>query len=182
VELCELYPFAGGNYAFIRVTFGRFAAFLVGCLDVLQYAFMTFVAVVNAANAMRILFDLPPLSIIIVMLAIYPILGGTLALTWRGNSLPTVFMGFAVFLALLYLLFVFGTIPQMDSAKWLHNYEEEDALSFGMQFLSSLSYTVMLTRGFSAAFLLCDKVKEVRNKSPLLFFCLLVFCLFAFFC
>jgi hypothetical protein len=29
----------------LRVTFGRFAAFLVGCLDVLQYVFMTFLAV-----------------------------------------------------------------------------------------------------------------------------------------
>jgi amino acid transporter len=161
-ELCELYPFAGGNYAFVRVTFGRFAAFIVGCLDVLQYAFMTFLSVGWAANALRSALYLAPVFIPIFGFSIYAILAVTLSFASRRNSLPTVFIGFAVFMAVVYLVFVFGTIPQMDSEKWLNNYEEEDAPSFGVQFLSSLTYALFLTRGFSAAFLLCDKVAEVR--------------------
>ena len=130
VELCELYPFAGGNYAFVRVAFGRFPAFIVGCLDVFQYAFMTFIKTARAASILRDILNVPPFAVPLFMLAIYPIIGGALALTWRWNALPTVLMGFAVSLAMLYLLFIFSTIPEMDSDKWMNNYDKEDAPSF----------------------------------------------------
>jgi hypothetical protein len=122
---------------------------------------MTFISIAQAANGLRTICDLSANFVPAFIVAIYAILSGALALTWRCNSSPTVFIGFAGFLAVLYLFFVFGTIPQMDSEKWIHNYEEEDASSFGMQFISSLGFTMVFTHGISAAFLLCDKTPEV---------------------
>jgi hypothetical protein len=150
------------------VTFGKFAAFLVGCLDVLQYAFMSFYSIFNAASALRSLFGYnSPVVTPFFMVLIYAILSAALVLMWRKNSFPFVFMGFSVFLALLYLLFVFGTIPQMDSEKWMNNYEEEDAPSFGMQFISGMGRALAFSHGLSAAFLLCDKVSEVSKSHTL---------------
>jgi hypothetical protein len=95
------------------------------------------------------------------VVSIYFFLSAALAFTWKMNSLPTVFIGFAIFLALLYCTWLGCTIPQMDSEMW-HNYDREDEPSFGTQFQSSLFTPLMMTHGLSAAFLLSDKTAEVR--------------------
>ena len=164
LEICGLYPFSGGSYALMRVTLGNFPAFVVGCLDVLQYAFMAFFAIIMSSNNIRVVLGLDLVYTGCFTAVIYILLGITLAFTWRKSSLPSIFIGCAGFLFVLYLLFVLITIPQMDSERWMHNYdkeEQEDELSFGVQFISSVAYTLPLTRGFPAAFLLCDKVAEV---------------------
>jgi amino acid transporter len=165
LELCELYPFAGGDYAFVRVTFGRFPAFLIGCLNILQYTFMAFIAIAYAGNLLRYALQIDRAYTALFAIAFYVVISSALAFTFRGNSLPTVFVGFSLFLAILYLTFVFGTIPQMDPEKWLNNHDQDGVVpSFGLQFLSALDYTLVFTQGINTAFLLCDKTAEVREK------------------
>jgi amino acid transporter len=162
-ELCALHPFAGGNYAFTRVTIGRFPAFLVGCLDVLHYAFSTFISLGLAATGFASLFDFPPVFRILFMLLLNVLIGATLAFTWKKSSLPKLFIGFAGFLAVLLLLFIFVTIPQMDFEKYTNNFdEEEDETSFGWQILYSMFSIEVFANGIKASFLLCDTVAVVR--------------------
>jgi hypothetical protein len=163
-ELCALYPFAGGNYAFVRITLGRFPAFIVGLMDIMQYMFMTFISVFYSGKIIRCFLSMASDGALqfVYPVSLYVVLGSTIAYTWKkGNALPAIFIGSAVLLAILYLLFVFCTIPQMDTEKWIHNNEKEDELSFGMQFMISLEWSLMFTHGINVAFLLCDKVPEV---------------------
>jgi hypothetical protein len=162
LELCELYPFAGGNYAEFRAIFGRFPAFMIGCLDVLQYAFMTFLAIGYSGITLCDLLAINQTVFCpLFICAVYSIFGVALASTFQ--LLPAAFGGLSILLVLLYLAFVLCTASQMDSDKWLNNYDSDAAIpSFGLQFLSSLDFTLLLTQGLSTAFLFCDKTAEVR--------------------
>jgi succinate dehydrogenase/fumarate reductase cytochrome b subunit len=119
-----------------------------------------FVSVEHAGRILRSLFDLPPISTAVFAFVLYVVLGVALAFSWKHSS--NVFVGCAVFLALLYLMFVLCTAPQMHSEKWLNAYDRGDEESFGTQFLASLQTTILFAHGFGTVFHLCDKIAEVR--------------------
>ncbi|KAH9141590.1 hypothetical protein AeRB84_014246 [Aphanomyces euteiches] len=162
-EMSSMLPFAGGIYGLSRCTLGFYAAFILGCCEILEY--IMYVASVNVSLGKFIALGYPPLQSYepLIWFISY---GFTFALlSYDGKVFWWFNLLLALYLVGMIAIFCIGTAT---FASWPDNAGGSEFMFQGglNQFITVLPCAMWFFAGIEALNTLCNEVDDPKNTIP----------------
>lgn len=167
----SLFWYVGGYFGYVRCGIGPLSGFLVGCSSLIEAIFILAVSVLKISQACLIVFDLTDDYMPIFWFISYFFL---LLIHIRGGRLFWLFMeGCTVISLLLLLIYLFGSIPNLNMGLWAYGTIGYSSENLGG--LKDLDMTIFfkvfrlpcwMFLGVDMLSLSCNEVEEAKAVVP----------------
>lgn len=161
-EMTGALPFSGGIYGFVRVTFGAYFGFIIGCCEVMQNLVYTAAYIIPIGELLSFALDLNVLVyapliafLFLVVTMSINLVGGTVF--WNVNT------ALSLLSVLIVLLYICCAIPHANFHR--HSYHPAENQSASRRIMNSLKYLNQMAwffGGIEMIPLTCNDAIKVR--------------------
>lgn len=170
-EMMSAVAFPGGYYGYVRCGIGPLSGFLVGCSGLIEAIFFLAASVLKISQAFTFIFALSDEYMPIFWFITYAIV---LSIHIRGGSVFWSLMKLCTVISLVFLLiYLFGSMPNLDMKKWAYGSAGYDADTLGgltdldlPLFFQVLRLPSWMFLGVDLLSLACDEVEDPKAAVP----------------
>ncbi|EQC26701.1 hypothetical protein SDRG_15486 [Saprolegnia diclina VS20] len=171
-EICGKIAFSGGSYGLARVTLGFYVGYLVGCMELLEYAASSSVSVNFLGEFITGKLNLDVRYEPVVWLVYFVLVNGFFKL--RGQLMWNLLVVFALLCVLPAVLFIAGTIPFANLAQYGYVLNNETdppthiwaSGNLATAYFAWLPYTTWAYAGVESLSLVTDMTGEPKKAIP----------------